>query len=52
MITVVGGVYREVCIRPQTYEVFGSAGRAAAAIAEYAGENQVELHCYLDQGVK
>lgn len=52
MITVVGGVYSEVCVRPQTHEVFGSAGRAAAAIAEYAGENQVELHCYLDQDIK
>ncbi|UQI31966.1 PfkB family carbohydrate kinase [Pseudomonas bijieensis] len=52
MITVVGGVYREVCVRPQTDEIYGSAGRAAAAIAEYAGENQVELYCYLDQNLK
>lgn len=52
MITIVGGVYREVCVRPHTDEIYGSAGRAAAAIAEYAGDNQVELHCYVDQNSK
>ncbi|WP_353232405.1 PfkB family carbohydrate kinase [Pseudomonas helleri] len=52
MITVVGGVYREVCVRPHTDEIYGSAGRAAAAIAEYADDNQVELYCYVDQNSK
>lgn len=32
---VVGGLYREVCIRPHWDHVFGSAGRAAAAISSF-----------------
>lgn len=35
-------------MRPQWHEVFGSAGRAASAIAAVGGENLVELHCYVD----
>lgn len=46
MITVVGGVYRERCMRPNWQETYGSAGRAATAIARLEG--QVELHSYLD----
>lgn len=46
MITVVGGVYRERCMRPSWQETYGSAGRAATAIARLGGE--VELHGYLD----
>lgn len=33
MIAVVGGVYRERCIQPRWDALFGSAGRAAAALA-------------------
>lgn len=33
MTTVVGGVYHEVCIEPFWDDVYGSAGRAAAAIS-------------------
>lgn len=47
MITVVGGVYYEQCLHPQWNEVYGSAGRAAQAIARM-GES-VELHTYLDE---
>jgi len=43
-IHVVGGVYREYCVHPRWYDVFGSAGRAALAIAS-AG-SPVVLHSY------
>lgn len=33
MITVVGGVYAERCVEPHWDDVYGSAGRAAAAIS-------------------
>lgn len=46
MLTIVGGIYREVCLRPQWDEVYGSAGRAASAVARLGG--QVTLHGYLD----
>lgn len=46
VISVVGGVYRENCIRPGWYETYGSAGRAATAIARVGGTT--ELYCYLD----
>ena len=36
MITVVGGVYAERCIEPNWVEVYGSAGRAAAALSAVA----------------
>jgi hypothetical protein len=35
-------------MRPQWHEIFGSAGRAASAIAAVAGPNLVHLHCYVD----
>lgn len=47
-IHIVGGAYEEQCMRPQWHEVFGSAGRAASAIASIAGKGLVELHCYVD----
>jgi len=47
-IDVVGGVYKERCLRPKWEEVYGSAGRAAVAIAQ-AG-NPVRLHSYLTSG--
>lgn len=45
MLTVVGGVYRERCMRPAWDEYYGSAGRAVSAIAKLGGK--VALHCYL-----
>lgn len=49
MLTIVGGIYREICMRPQWDEVYGSAGRAVSAIARLGGE--VELQGYLDAGL-
>ena len=49
-ITVVGGVYEERCMRPQWQEVFGSAGRAASAIASMG--ISVDLHSYFDRATK
>lgn len=43
MIKVTGGFYRENCIEPHWNDFYGSAGRAAAALADYT---QVELHTY------
>lgn len=45
---VVGGAYEEWCLRPSWHEVFGSAGRAASAIAAMVGPNKLTLHCYAD----
>lgn len=50
MIVVTGGIYREFCTRPRWDEYFGSAGRAAAAIATLGGE--VELVGYVDEAAK
>jgi len=47
-VDVVGGAYEERCLRPAWHEVFGSAGRAASAIAAMAGVGKVTLHCYAD----
>lgn len=46
LIDVVGGVYREWCMRPGWREVYGSAGRAAVAIASMG--SRVRLHAYTD----
>ncbi|EKT4493105.1 PfkB family carbohydrate kinase [Pseudomonas sp. YQ_6] len=46
MITIVGGVYRERCMRPAWDDIYGSAGRAATAIARFGVE--AELHAALD----
>lgn len=46
MITILGGVYSEHCVRPSWDEVYGSAGRAATAIARFGG--QAELHGIVD----
>lgn len=46
MISIVGGVYREICMRPCWREVYGSAGRAASAIARMGAP--AELHSYFD----
>ena len=46
MITIVGGVYRERCMRPAWDDIFGSAGRAVTAIARFDG--RAELHAAMD----
>jgi nucleoside 2-deoxyribosyltransferase len=43
-IHVVGGVYHEYCVHPQWNELYGSAGRAAVAIAEMG--LPIHLHSY------
>lgn len=45
-IHVVGGVYREHCIHPRWNDIYGSAGRAALAIATVG--SPVVLHSYFD----
>lgn len=50
MITVVGGVYREWCMRPAWDDIYGSAGRAATAIARFGG--QAELHSCVDSSTQ
>lgn len=44
-IHVVGGVYREYCTHPRWNEIYGSAGRAALAIASVG--TPVCLHAYM-----
>jgi len=44
-ISIVGGVYRERCLRPAWDEIYGSAGRAASAMSAM-GSGSV-LHSYL-----
>src|SRR5690242_17346870 len=43
-ITVAGGVYRELCTTPQWDHIYGSAGRAAIALAGHVED--IELHSY------
>lgn len=45
-IVVVGGVYRERCMRPAWREIYGSAGRAASAIGAMGAS--VSVLSYLD----
>lgn len=47
-MVVVGGAYEEWCLRPSWHEVFGSAGRAASAIAAIVGPGKLTLYCYID----
>lgn len=49
-IEVVGGVYREWCMRPGWREIYGSAGRAAVAMATMGAS--VRLHAYMDRRAK
>lgn len=44
MITVVGGVYHERCITPDWHQLYGSGGRAAAALSSFT---QVNFHTYV-----
>lgn len=48
-IHVVGGLYKELCVRPWWDQLYGSAGRAAAAIATMG--NEVYLHTYANSAV-
>jgi len=48
-ITIAGGTYHEVCLHPGNHQVYGSAGRAASALATF-GVN-VDLHTYADDVV-
>lgn len=43
-INIVGGCYREICQWPPSEEVYGSAGRAAAMIAQLGQEGGVTLY--------
>lgn len=45
MINIIGGVYKEICIKPAINQVLGSAGRASLAILNMGGE--IELHSYI-----
>lgn len=47
---IVGGAYRERCLRPPWTEVFGSGGRAASAAAALG--TQPQLWCYADEGTQ
>jgi nucleoside 2-deoxyribosyltransferase len=48
-ITIVGGAYHEVCLHPGNHQVYGSAGRAASALAMLSVN--VDLHTYADDVV-
>jgi hypothetical protein len=50
MTTVVGGVYSEHCIEPHWNEIYGSAGRAAAAIS--AAVPNVRLLTYRSKSLR
>lgn len=47
LIDIVGGVYREWCMRPAWREIYGSAGRAAVAMASMGAS--IRLHAYMDR---
>jgi hypothetical protein len=43
-ISIVGGVYHERCLWPDWDQVYGSGGRAAAALSGQSGS--ITLHAY------
>ena len=43
-LTVVGGLYREDCVWPEWHRLFGSGGRAAAAVVEHV--DSITLRTY------
>lgn len=45
-IAIIGGIYRERCMRPAWREIYGSAGRAASAMASMGAS--ITLHGYMD----
>jgi len=50
VIHVVGGVYLERCLEPTWNEVYGSAGRAAAALASVS--DKVQLRTRMHENLK
>ncbi|MBU3119473.1 nucleoside 2-deoxyribosyltransferase [Acinetobacter soli] len=48
MITITGGIYEEYCMHPYRYNVFGSGGRAASAIAAMGGKVKLTSYCSND----
>src|SRR5581483_10436347 len=47
MLKIVGGVYQEICNEPSWQQLFGSGGRAAAALGELSGHNKISLTTYI-----
>ncbi|MCL6742318.1 PfkB family carbohydrate kinase [Kosakonia sp. R1.Fl] len=47
---IIGGVYREICLRPHWNYIYGSGGRAALAMCEMGVD--IKLHAYLDDEYK
>ncbi|AKK99564.1 nucleoside 2-deoxyribosyltransferase [Enterobacter asburiae] len=47
MINIIGGVYKEVCVKPASNQIFGSGGRAGAAILNIGGD--ITLHAYIPE---
>ncbi|WP_111894921.1 PfkB family carbohydrate kinase [Acinetobacter sp. MB5] len=45
MITIAGGIYEEYCMHPYRYNIFGSGGRAASAIAAMGGDVKLISYC-------
>lgn len=43
---IVGGVYREECVRPHWSRIFGSAGRAAVALSTLSPGSQLVAYVY------
>lgn len=53
-IAIVGGVYQEHCLWPEWHQVFGSAGRAAAALSSHVEKVKLvtALAASMEQSVK
>lgn len=49
VVNVVGGTYHEICQHPGHHSIYGSAGRAASALATL--NVKVDLHTYADEDV-
>ncbi|MBU9808627.1 hypothetical protein J1785_02495, partial [Rahnella sp. SL6] len=47
---IIGGVYREICLRPHWNYIYGSGGRAALAMCEMGVD--IHLHTYLGNEYK
>ena len=51
-IEIIGGVYQEVCSRPNHDVVLGSAGRAAYCLAQLDRCNNIRLHAKVEENSK
>ena len=49
-VDIIGGVYREICRFPSWDQIYGSGGRAAAALSNYFDE--VRLHTFVSDAEK